>query len=468
MVYLLEFVSLLFFFCVIFLLYKYVSIQTVFVKIQHGYESLSLEKDILLKTMDELKTQKESLEKKNSELMVVSSRLEADNNNFSKLNSEIKAENESLRSKNESSTSMISKLTTENDNLKKRIDEIREEAEENKKNLTTQFQNLANNILERNSEKFTLQNRESLDNILKPLSEKIKNFNDQLNVSNKNLNDQNVSLRLELQKTIDLGNKMSLEAENLAKAIKGNTKIQGNWGENILEKILESSGLEKERDYVIQASFRTDEGKLYMPDVVVNLPGNKHVIVDSKMSLNNYEQYFNAENEDTKDRQLRLHFESVKKHINELAEKKYHAEYSSNGLDFVLMFIPIEQAYTLIIRDNQLLFEEAYRKNVIITSPSTLIPTLRIIADIWKKEKQNQNAMLIAQQAGALYDKFVGFVEDLKAIGKSLENAKNDYLKATNKLYEGKGNIVSRAENIKLLGAKTTKALDNNLVELSK
>ena len=468
MAYFLELVSLLLFFCVIFLLYKYVSIQTVFVKIQQGYESLSLEKDILLKTMDELKTQKESLEKKNSELMVASSRLEADNNNFSKLNSEIKAENESLRSKNESSTSMISKLTTENDNLKKRIDEIREEAEENKKNLTTQFQNLANNILERNSEKFTLQNRESLDNILKPLSEKIKNFNDQLNVSNKNLNDQNVSLRLELQKTIDLGNKMSLEAENLAKAIKGNTKIQGNWGENILEKILESSGLEKERDYVIQASFRTDEGKLYMPDVVVNLPGNKHVIVDSKMSLNNYEQYFNAENEDTKDRQLRLHFESVKKHINELAEKKYHAEYSSNGLDFVFMFIPIEQAYTLIIRDNQLLFEEAYRKNVIITSPSTLIPTLRIIADIWKKEKQNQNAMFIAQQAGALYDKFVGFVEDLKAIGKSLENAKNEYLKATNKLYEGKGNIVSRAENIKLLGAKTTKALDNNLVELSK
>ena len=468
MVYLLEFVSLLLFFCVIFLLYKYVSIQTVFVKIQQGYESLSLEKDILLKTMDELKTQKESLEKKNSELMVASSRLEADNNNFSKLSIEIKAENESLRNKNESSTSMISKLTTENDNLKKRIDEIREEAEENKKNLTTQFQNLANNILERNSEKFTLQNRESLDNILKPLSEKIKNFNDQLNVSNKNLNDQNVSLRLELQKTIDLGNKMSLEAENLAKAIKGNTKIQGNWGENILEKILESSGLEKERDYVIQASFRTDEGKLYMPDVVVNLPGNKHVIVDSKMSLNNYEQYFNAENEDTKDRQLRLHFESVKKHINELAEKKYHAEYSSNGLDFVFMFIPIEQAYTLIIRDNQLLFEEAYRKNVIITSPSTLIPTLRIIADIWKKEKQNQNAMFIAQQAGALYDKFVGFVEDLKAIGKSLENAKNEYLKATNKLYEGKGNIVSRAENIKLLGAKTTKALDNNLVELSK
>ncbi len=468
MVYLLEFVSLLLFFCVIFLLYKYVSIQTVFVKIQQCYESLSLEKDILLKTMDELKTQKESLEKKNSELMVASSRLEADNNNFSKLNSEIKAENESLRSKNEFSTSMISKLTTENDNLKKRIDEIREEAEENKKNLTTQFQNLANNILERNSEKFTLQNRESLDNILKPLSEKIKNFNDQLNVSNKNLNDQNVSLRLELQKTIDLGNKMSLEAENLAKAIKGNTKIQGNWGENILEKILESSGLEKERDYVIQASFRTDEGKLYMPDVVVNLPGNKHVIVDSKMSLNNYEQYFNAENEDTKDRQLKLHFESVKKHINELAEKKYHAEYSSNGLDFVFMFIPIEQAYTLIIRDNQLLFEEAYRKNVIITSPSTLIPTLRIIADIWKKEKQNQNAMFIAQQAGALYDKFVGFVEDLKAIGKSLENAKNEYLKATNKLYEGKGNIVSRAENIKLLGAKTTKALDNNLVELSK
>ena len=468
MVYLLEFVSLLLFFCVIFLLYKYVSIQTVFVKIQQGYESLSLEKDILLKTMDELKTQKEFLEKKNSELMVASSRLEADNNNFSKLNSEIKGENESLRNKNESSTSMISKLTTENDNLKKRIDEIREEAEENKKNLTTQFQNLANNILERNSEKFTLQNRESLDNILKPLSEKIKNFNDQLNVSNKNLNDQNVSLRLELQKTIDLGNKMSLEAENLAKAIKGNTKIQGNWGENILEKILESSGLEKERDYVIQASFRTDEGKLYMPDVVVNLPGNKHVIVDSKMSLNNYEQYFNAENEDTKDRQLKLHFESVKKHVNELAEKKYHAEYSSNGLDFVFMFIPIEQAYTLIIRDNQLLFEEAYRKNVIITSPSTLIPTLRIIADIWKKEKQNQNAMFIAQQAGALYDKFVGFVEDLKAIGKSLENAKNEYLKATNKLYEGKGNIVSRAENIKLLGAKTTKALDNNLVELSK
>ena len=453
MVYLLAFVLLLFLLSTMFLLYKHLSFQAVFIKTQQSYESLLLEKDTLSKTMDDLKTQKEALEKQNGALMVSCGRLEVDNSNFIKLTSEVKAENEILRNKNESSTSMISKLTTENDNLRKRIDEIRAEAEENKKNLTIQFQNLANNILERNSEKFTVQNRENLDNILKPLSEKIKNFNDQLNVNNKNLSDQNVSLRLEIQKAIDLGNKMSVEADNLAKAIKGNTKIQGNWGENILEKILEASGLERERDYVIQASFRTDEGKLYMPDVVVNLPGNKHVIVDSKMSLNNYEQYFNAENDVDKDRQLKLHFESVKKHINELAEKKYHAEYSSNGLDFVLMFIPIEQAYTLIIRDNQLLFEEAYRKNVVITSPSTLIPTLRIIADIWKKEKQNQNAMLIAQQAGAMYDKFVGFVEDLKA---------------TNKLYEGKGNIVSRAENIKLLGAKTTKALDNNLVELSK
>ena len=468
MVYLLACFLLLFLLSTIFLLYKYLSFQAVFIKTQQINESLSLEKDNLSKTLDDFKIQKEALEKEKEELMISSSRLEADNKNFNKLNSEIKTENEALRSKNESSTSIISKLTTENDNLKKRIEEIHGEVEENKKNLTIQFKNLANDILERNSEKFTLQNRESLDTILKPLSEKIKNFNDQLNVSNKNLNEQNVSLRLELQKTIDLGNKMSLEAENLAKAIKGNTKIQGNWGENILEKILEASGLERERDYIIQASFRTDEGKLYMPDVVVNLPGNKHVIVDSKMSLNNYEQYFNAENEESKERQLKLHFESVKKHINELAEKKYHAEYSSNGLDFVLMFIPIEQAYTLIIRDNQALFEEAYSKNVVITSPSTLIPTLRIIADIWKKEKQNQNAMLIAQQAGALYDKFVGFVEDLKAIGKSIDNAKNEYSKATNKLYEGKGNIVSRAENIKLLGAKVTKTLDNNLVELAK
>ena len=412
-----------------------------------------------------------TLTERNNELISLTSSLKTENENYKKLVDEFKIEKkkkkqkiESLLKMNMESSSSVSRLETENANYKKRIEEIKNESEEMKNKLTVQFQNLANNILEENSKKFVLQNRENIDSLLKPLSERIRNFKEQLDISNKNANEQNVSLRLELQKTILLGNKMSQEAENLTKAIKGNTKIQGNWGENILEKILENSGLEKDRDYIIQASFRTDEGKLYMPDVIINLPGEKHIIVDSKMSLNNYEQYFNAEDEQEKEKQLKLHFDSVKKHVVELAEKKYQSEYDVTGLDFVLMFIPIEQAYSLIIQSNQSIFEEAYNKNVVITSPSTLIPTLRIIANIWKKEKQNQNAMLIAQQAGALYDKFVGFVEDLKSIGKQIDNTRNVYADAMKKLCEGKGNLVTRAENIKLLGAKVSKTLGSEIV----
>ena len=418
-----------------------------------------------------IKGENVTLTQRNNELISLTSSLKTENENYKKLVDELKIESEGQKQKIESlsklnmeSSSSISRLETENANCKKRIEEIKSEAEEIKNKLTVQFQNLANNILEENSKKFVLQNRENIDSILKPLSERINNFKEQLDISNKNANEQNLSLRLELQKNALLGNKISQEAENLAKAIKGNIKFQGNWGENILEKILESSGLEKNRDYIIQASFRTDEGKLHMPDVIINLPGEKHIIVDSKMSLNNYEQYFNAEDEQEKEKQLKLHFDSVKKHVAELAEKKYQSEYDVTGLDFVLMFIPIEQAYFLIIQSNQSIFEEAYNKNVIIISPSTLIPTLRIIANIWKKEKQNQNAMLIAQQAGALYDKFVGLVEDLKAIGKQLDNTRNVYNDAMKKLCDGKGNLVNRAENIKMLGAKVSKALDQEIV----
>jgi DNA recombination protein RmuC len=274
-----------------------------------------------------------------------------------------------------------------------------------------------------------------------------------------------VALRTEVKKLSELNTQITKEAENLAKAIKGDTKTQGNWGEFILERILEKSGLTKDREYRVQASFVTEEGKRYQPDVIVKLPDDKHIIIDAKVSLVSYEQFFNAEQASERALALKKHILSIRKHIKELSEKNYHSEYGLKGLDFVLMFIPIEPAFSLAVQHDLDIFNEAYEKNIVLVSPTTLIATLRSIANIWKHEYQNHNALEIAQQGGALYDKFVGFVEDLKHLGRQMDVAQKAYQEAMKKLYEGKGNLVRRAHNIKALGARTSKALDQNLVD---
>lgn len=385
---------------------------------------------------------------------------ELDNKNAELLDCKNKVEGLNLTNKNLEIE--LAKVKVEKEHLENEI----KKDHEDKNSIVMQFQNIATAILEEKTQKFTEQNQVNLNNILKPLADNIHMFEQQIKDSNKQANDQTVALRLELAKLFTLNTKITQEAENLANAIKGDTKIQGNWGEMILEKILETSGLERDREYTVQTSFITETGKRYQPDVVLNLPMERHIIIDSKVSLNNYEQYFNSADNTIKTDQLKKHLISIKKHVLELAEKNYQTLYSVGSLDFVLMFIPIEQAYTLVVQNDQEIFSEAYKRNVILVSPSTLIATLRTISNIWKSEYQNKNALEIAQQSGALYDKFVGFVDDIKAIGKNIEGTKTAYVEAVKKLYEGRGNLISRAEKIKALGVKTTKDLDAKLISM--
>jgi DNA recombination protein RmuC len=359
----------------------------------------------------------------------------------------------------------LAKLETINNNLVAQLAEQKQEVSQIQEKLTLQFKNLANELLEEKSQKFTNQNKEHLEAILKPLGERIQAFEKQVEQTNKEGLERTVALRTEISRLYTLNIQITKEAENLARAIKGDTKTQGNWGEFILESILEKSGLVRDREYQIQASFITEDGKRYQPDVIIKLPTNKHLIIDAKVSLINYEQFFNAEQAEEKELQLKKHLLAVRRHMSLLSEKNYQTQYSLQGLDFVLMFVPIEPAFSLIVQHDQAMLSEAYEKNIIIVSPVTLIATLRTISNIWRQEYQNQNALEIAQQSGALYDKFVGFIEDLKQVGKQLDVTQKSYIEAMKKLYDGKGNLVSRAEKIKMLGARATKSVDQQLLD---
>lgn len=359
----------------------------------------------------------------------------------------------------------LARLEAVNQHLTEKLATQKEELTAIQERLTIQFRNLANDLLEEKSKKFTDQNKIHLEGLLKPLGERIQAFEQQVVQTNKDSLERNVALRTEVRKLNELNVQITKEAGNLVKAIKGDTKTQGNWGEFILESILEKSGLVKDREYHVQASFVTEEGKRYQPDVIVKLPADKHIVIDAKVSLVNYEQFFNAEHAEDRVVACKKHIQSIRKHIKELSEKNYQSQYNLKGLDFVLMFIPIEPAFSLAVQHDIGLFNEAYTKNIVLVSPTTLIATLRTIANIWKHEHQNQHALEIAQHSGALYDKFVSFVEDLKNIGRQLDTTQKTYLGAMTKLYEGRGNLVRRAQHIKMLGARTNKVLDSQLVD---
>ena len=359
----------------------------------------------------------------------------------------------------------LARLETANQHLEEKLGEQKQAVEAMQEKLTVQFRNLANDLLEEKSKKFTDQNKVHLEGLLKPLGERIQAFEKQVAETNKESLARHVALRTEVKKLNELNAQITKEAENLAKAIKGDTKTQGNWGEFILESMLEKSGLTKDREYSVQAAFVTEEGKRYQPDVIIKLPEGKHIIIDAKVSLVDYEQFFNAEQEAARALALKRHIQSIRKHIKELSEKNYQGQYALKGLDFVLMFIPMEPAFSLAVQHDLGLFNEAYEKNIVIVSPATLIATLRTIANIWKHEYQNQNVLEIAQQGGALYDKFVSFVEDLKQLGRQMDVTQKTYVEAMKKLYEGKGNLVRRAHNMQVLGARTSKTLDPQLVD---
>ncbi|ROT47399.1 DNA recombination protein RmuC [Candidatus Cardinium hertigii] len=331
--------------------------------------------------------------------------------------------------------------------------------------LSIHFKNLANDLLEEKSKKFTDQSQLQMERLLTPLNEKITTFEKQVTHYNQESLARNVALRTELKQLHELNIKITKEAENLTKALKGDAKLQGGWGEFILENILTQSGLVKNREYVIQPSITTENGQRLQPDVVINLPEGRNIIIDSKVSLNHYEQFFNMDNEMQRSFHLKQHIHSIRRHIKTLNEKSYQSLYGLQHLDFVLMFIPIEPAFVLAVQEAATLFNEAYERNIVIVSPSNLMATLRTIANLWRQAYQNQNAVEIATQGGALYDKFVSFIEDIKNIGRQLDLTKKNYLEATKKLYDGKGSLVSRAQKMKILGARTSKVLDQQLID---
>ena len=275
----------------------------------------------------------------------------------------------------------------------------------------------------------------------------------------------NTALKTQIESLAELNKRINKEAENLTKALKGETKTQGYWGEFILQSILEKSGLVKDREYFVQESITSEDGRRYQPDVIVKLPDDKHIIIDAKVSLVAYERYVNEDNKEAKAVALKLHIQSIRRHMKQLSDKDYQKLEAIEGLDFVLLFIPIEPAFSLAVQNDQELFNDAYSANIVVVSPTTLIATLRTIANIWKNEHQNQNALEIARQSGNLYDKFVGFSNDLIKVGKAMDSAKGSYEDAMNKLTTGSGNLVKRVESIKKLGAKTSKILDAKLLD---
>ncbi len=359
--------------------------------------------------------------------------------------------------------SKLSFLQSDYNNLQQKLSEQKVELEELQQKFTKEFENLANRIFEEKTTKFSEQSKANLSEILNPLREKITEFQSKVEETNKESIDRFASLRQQLFNLKELNQQMSQDAQNLVRALKGDTKAQGDWGEIQLERILERSGLRKGEEYTVQESFSTEEGRK-RPDVIVHLPENKKIIIDSKVSLVHYERFVSAETEEEKNLNLRSFIDSVKKHIKDLSDKKYQNLFDEGSLDFVLMFIPIEPAFSLAIQFGENLYVDAYDKNIVIVSPSTLLATLRTIANIWKQEYQNQNVLEIAKQSGALYDKFVGFVDDLVAVGNRIDQTKSSYVDAMKKLSEGSGNLINRAEKIKKLGAKTSKSLPQSIL----
>ncbi|NER11985.1 DNA recombination protein RmuC [Leptobacterium flavescens] len=379
------------------------------------------------------------------------------NNLETKVNEELR-EKEEIRKEKDFLNLELARRNTEFENLMAKNREQKEEVEQLQEKFTKDFQILANKILEEKSAKFTEQNKENIKTILNPLQEKIQLFEKKVEETHKESIDYHAALRQQILGLKDLNEQMSKEAINLTKALKGDSKMQGNWGELVLERVLEKSGLERDREYTVQQSFTRDDGSRVLPDVIINLPDGKKMIVDSKVSLTAYERYANTEGNE-KQEYLKEHISSIKRHIEQLSEKKYEDLYEMESPDFVLMFIPIEPAFAVALDQENALYSRAFEKNIVIVTPTTLLATLRTIDSMWNNEKQQRNAIEIARQAGALYDKFHNLMVDLTAVGKDMDRAKGNYAAAMNKLFEGRGNLITSVEKLKKMGAKAKKAL---------
>ncbi len=376
----------------------------------------------------------------------------------------LESDRDEIRREKEFLNTELTRRNTEYENLQQLNLKRDEELEARQEQLRKDFELLANKILEEKSEKFTLQNKENIKNILNPLQEKIKGFEKKVEDTQKESISMHSALKEQLLGLKDLNQQMTKEATNLTKALKGDSKMQGNWGELVLERVLVKSGLEKDREYFVQQNFQREDGTRAMPDVVLHLPDNKKMIIDSKVSLTHYERMVNAD-DDERDLYLKQHLNSIKTHVDQLSDKNYQDLYDIESPDFVLLFVPIEPAFAVAINEDATLYNKAFEKNIVIVTPSTLLATLRTIDTMWTNEKQQRNAIEIARQAGALYDKFEGLVKDLTGVGKKIDDAKRDYASAMNKLVDGRGNLITSVEKLKKMGAKAKKSLPEAIIK---
>jgi DNA recombination protein RmuC len=321
------------------------------------------------------------------------------------------------------------------------------------------FENIANRVLHTQSAAMDEKQKTGMKEVLEPLKERIKSFEEKIEKTNIETVQRHESLKEQMKYLYEKSDQVSKDANNLAKALKGDFKKQGNWGEIILESILDKSGLEKNREYFIQQTERNEQGRMLKPDVVIQLPDGKKLIIDSKVSLVAYENMINGESEEIQKHAHKAHVYAVKTHIDTLSAKNYHDLYKTQSPDFVLMFIPIDTAFSAALTLDPDLYGYAFDKNIVIVTSSTLLATLKTVESMWRNDKQNRFAIEIAEEAGKMYDKFVGFVEDMEKLGKQLHTAQNTYNDSMKKLQTGSGNLVSKAENLKSLGAKANKSL---------
>ena len=369
-----------------------------------------------------------------------------------------KSAHQQLRETHQKTYTTLVETQKELEFLNEKFTHRQEELESLQKQFKTEFENLAQKIFEEKSTKISEENQKNIKTLLDPLRERITDFSQKVEESNKQNLTFHETFKVQLRHMQEQSLEMKNETSNLIKALKGDNKLQGNWGELVLERILEKSGLRKDSEYSVQQSFTNEDGRRLMPDVILNLPNNKKIVIDSKVSLVHYEQLVNA-NEEEKDALSKLHLNSLQRHIKELSEKRYEDIYEIDSPDFVILFIPIEPAFAAALQQEPQLYLKAFERNIILVTPTTLLATLRTIDSMWNNERQHKNALEIAQRAGALHDKFVGFIEDLNKVGLRMNDAKKSYEDAMKKLHTGNGNVVSSILKLQNLGAKTKKEL---------
>ncbi|HBF20564.1 MAG: DNA recombination protein RmuC [Owenweeksia sp.] len=362
-------------------------------------------------------------------------------------------------------TDDLSRSRTEYENLNQRLKEQKQEIAQLNEKFATEFKNLANQIFEEKSKKFTDQNKENLGELLNPLRERILEFQKKVEDTNTQSVQRNAALNEQLKNLKELNQQITQEAKSLTLALRGDSKTQGGWGEMQLENILSKAGLQKDIHYIKEKNLKTEEGSNQRLDYIINLPDGKHLILDSKVSLTAYSRYYDSEDEAEQQRFLKQHLDSINGHIRSLGDRNYQSLYEINPPDYVMMFIANEPALTIALKEDPQLYEKALDRNIVLVSTTTLLATLRTISYIWKQDLQNKNAEEIARQAGALYDKFVSFSEDLMKLGNQLGTVQKTYTDSMKKLTDGTGNLVKRTEKLRELGAKTSKQADQRLLD---